>query len=186
MDLPRRRWWPRLVPVTAARRQRCPPADASHAGRAVHREHAQAAPPVKEANADDRREDDKTQKIDHRCLLLTICGLIARDSWVGRVLPAPEHRRGGPTCRALPCRAAAVPLTAPSPGCGPRRTTREPRSPWQLSHRVSNVPSAPRRPLCCPTAQHPRWRSSGACFRPCISPSTGGVVPLRMPHPAHR
>ena len=47
---------------------------------------SQAAPPVKEANADDRREDDKTQKIDHRCLLLIIRGLIAQ-RFLGRWCP---------------------------------------------------------------------------------------------------
>ena len=57
----RRRWWPGLVVVTAAPGRRCAPANAGHRGRAVHGERAEAALPVEQANADDRREDHQAE-----------------------------------------------------------------------------------------------------------------------------
>jgi hypothetical protein len=65
-----RRWWPGLVVVTATAGHRCLSIDADHCARAVHRERAEAALQLEQADADDRREDHQPKKIDHRCVLL--------------------------------------------------------------------------------------------------------------------
>ena len=76
--------------------------------------------------------------------------LLLRIGWpaptAAELAPTPRRDCDRSCCRPDPRVHNPSGATAPSPGCGPRRTTREPRGPSQPSRRVPHVPSAPPQP----------------------------------------
>jgi hypothetical protein len=137
--LPGGRWRSGLVPVTAGLRQRCPPTEVGHAGRAERCERAQAAPRVKDSNSYDRREDDRTENVDHRRLLLIAHWLLASSlgSVGDRTAPEPRpemghrdrklHRPARPSDVLIAFRVGPTyRYSAPSRECGRGRTRRVP------------------------------------------------------------